>query len=64
MAFEKDWIMQIWGHPEVGNLITLSAAIAAASGISLKTNDYYSCEKKKKQQPGIVDESHDELLPL
>ena len=56
--------MQIWGHPEVGNLITLSAA-AAASGISLKTDDYYSCEKKKKQQqPGIVDESHDELLPL
>lgn len=55
--------MQIWGHPEVGNLITLSAA-AAASGISLKTDDYYSCEKKKQQQPGIVDESHDELLPL
>ena len=55
--------MQIWGHPEVGNLITLS--VAAASGISLKTDDYYSCEKKKKQQqPGIVDESHDELLPL
>lgn len=57
--------MQIWGHPEVGNLITLSVAAAAASGISLKTDDYYSCEKKKKQQqPGIVDESHDELLPL